>query len=346
VIPIPEELLEQVERGNVLLFIGERIVRDAEGWAVIDRMADELAARCGFPDDEGVTFPEAAQAYEHTLGRQALLQLVRDEVAAFSEEPQLVHDLIAELADYKVMATTCLDRRLEQAIQNKRRPLSVVIRNEDVPFADEGAVQLYKLRGSVEQPESLLLTSDQYDAFDQQATISLVLLVLQGYLARKTIVFLGYDLADPHFRRLYRKTIDPLDIYARRSYALFAEPPSHNVSIWCERRGIQVLQAEAVEFLEALLAQQAARLRPTPTGVPTPATPLPKRPYKFLDYYEASDTAIFFGRGAETLELTSLIHAHRLTLLYGASGTGKTSLLLAGVVPLLEGADPLCETIY
>ena len=126
-------------------------------------------------------------------------------------------------------------------------------------WVEVDGVQLYKLRGSVEQPESLLLTSDQYETFEQRVTTLLVLLVLQGYLARKTIVFLGYDLADPHFRRLYRKTIDPLDTYARQSYALFAEPPSQSVSLWCERRGIRVLQTEAVEFLETLLAQQAAR---------------------------------------------------------------------------------------
>ena len=33
---IPQELLEQFERGNVLLFIGERIVRDADGVSLAD----------------------------------------------------------------------------------------------------------------------------------------------------------------------------------------------------------------------------------------------------------------------------------------------------------------------
>jgi hypothetical protein len=35
-----------------------------------------------------------------------------------------------------------------------------------------------------------------------------------------------------------------------------------------------------------------------------------------------------------------------LALLYGASGTGKTSLLLAGAVPRLEQAEPPYETLY
>ncbi len=47
-IPIPKELLEQFERGNVLLFIGERIVRDVEGQAVVDFLMSRLAARCDF----------------------------------------------------------------------------------------------------------------------------------------------------------------------------------------------------------------------------------------------------------------------------------------------------------
>ena len=56
--------------------------------------------------------------------------------------------------------------------------------------------------------------------------------------------------------------------------------------------------------------------------------------------------AIYFGRELEVHELTALIHAHRLTLLYGASGVGKTSLLLAGAGPRLGRATPAYTTIY
>ena len=73
--------------------------------------------------------------------------------------------------------------------------------------------------------------------------------------------------------------------------------------------------------------------------------PLPERPYKFLDYYEAKDAAIFYGRQQETRQLCALIHAHRLVLLYGASGVGKTSLLLAGAVPRLSRAIPPYKAI-
>ena len=345
-IPIPEELLEQINRGNALLFIGERIVLDGEGRAVVDQLTDQLADRSETVEGD-LLFPEMAQAYEDEKGRQALVQFIQDELEALGDKPQRIHRLIVGLTDCDVLVTTCFDRRLERAFEEANRPLNVVIGNLDVAFEDERKARLYKVRGSVERVESLVLTEDDYEAFfEDQASISVV---LQGYLARKTILFVGYDLADPHFKRLYRKVTTPLDGYARRAYA-FGGTPAPRVGRWCRRHGIDVVEADASAFLESLVEQLAARARPTPATPPRPLerapAALPERPYKLLDYYEAGDADIFFGRVQETQRLSSLIHAHRLVLFYGASGAGKTSLLLAGVVPRLEGADPAYETIY
>ncbi len=59
-------------------------------------------------------------------------------------------------------------------------------------------------------------------------------------------------------------------------------------------------------------------------------------PYKFLDYYRVEDEDIFFGRKRETKILFSDVVVKRLVLLFAKTGTGKTSLINAGVRPLLE----------
>src|SRR5918993_2728556 len=51
--------------------------------------------------------------------------------------------------------------------------------------------------------------------------------------------------------------------------------------------------------------------------------------------FEQSDKDIFFGRTQEANELVSLITAHAVVLLYAQSGGGKTSLVKAGLIPLL-----------
>lgn len=54
-------------------------------------------------------------------------------------------------------------------------------------------------------------------------------------------------------------------------------------------------------------------------------------PFKLLDAYDKSDTARYFGRKREVAQLYNAVFSSRLTLLYGASGTGKTSLIRCGL---------------
>src|SRR6266567_9334860 len=60
------------------------------------------------------------------------------------------------------------------------------------------------------------------------------------------------------------------------------------------------------------------------------------QPYVGPRPYERDDLALFFGRDYEADELLSLIISYRELLFYAQSGTGKTSLLNARVIPLLE----------
>lgn len=60
-------------------------------------------------------------------------------------------------------------------------------------------------------------------------------------------------------------------------------------------------------------------------------------PYVGPRPFVREDASVFFGRDREAKELLSLIIAHPVVLLYSQSGAGKTSLLNARVIPLLEG---------
>lgn len=59
-------------------------------------------------------------------------------------------------------------------------------------------------------------------------------------------------------------------------------------------------------------------------------------PYRGLVPYAEEDAAFFFGRTRDTGVVISNLLASRLTLFYGASGVGKSSVLNAGVVPALR----------
>jgi hypothetical protein len=59
-------------------------------------------------------------------------------------------------------------------------------------------------------------------------------------------------------------------------------------------------------------------------------------PYKFFDYFVESDVTKFAGREQDVAEVVARITRDPTLVLYGRSGLGKTSLLLAGVFPHLR----------
>jgi tetratricopeptide (TPR) repeat protein len=64
-------------------------------------------------------------------------------------------------------------------------------------------------------------------------------------------------------------------------------------------------------------------------------TARPKRPYPGLRPFESEEWSIFFGRERMVDEVVDRLAAHRLVLIHGASGAGKSSLVRAGVLPKL-----------
>jgi len=66
-------------------------------------------------------------------------------------------------------------------------------------------------------------------------------------------------------------------------------------------------------------------------------TPHLRNRYPGLASFTTSDKDLFFGRKQETRELANFLSVERTVVLFSASGLGKTSLLQAGVMPLLYG---------
>jgi len=70
-----------------------------------------------------------------------------------------------------------------------------------------------------------------------------------------------------------------------------------------------------------------------------------KYPFKFLDSYNYNDTDIFFGRDQEIKALYEMVFQSSILLVYGASGTGKTSLIQCGLAGKFKSYDWLALTV-
>lgn len=80
--------------------------------------------------------------------------------------------------------------------------------------------------------------------------------------------------------------------------------------------------------LEAIASELSGRVRQLP--------PETQGPFRGLSRFEAADRDVFFGRSTNVAAVLETLRSHGLAALVGASGTGKSSLARAGVLPVLQ----------
>ena len=94
----------------------------------------------------------------------------------------------------------------------------------------------------------MCIRDSYYDVF---ARLSQTANLVRGYFATRTLLFLGYGLADEDFKRVHHEVERRLGKHKRRAYAVQIAPTQQNVKYWGEKN-VQVISADATVFLEAL----------------------------------------------------------------------------------------------
>ncbi len=339
-------LAQLIAQDNAVLFVGANLREGPGQRSAVQQIADALAARIQYrrPDR---SLPAVARDFQVLRGRDALILALREELERLSSQPGPIHQLIADaVLPTTKLITTRIDRLLEQALEQFQKPYVLIVRDTDVSFFDESKITLIKIQGDIYQPDSLVITEDDIDAFiSKLPTISDL---VRAFFATKTLIFLGYELESEHFKRFFRQVTRNLASFRRRAYAIVAEPVDEVEARYWEGQNVEIRVQDPIAFLESLAqAVKAAVRQPQPVANPLSSLiqpPLPSRPYKALDSFTSADAAIFTGRKEESLRLVNRILAHRLTVLYGESGSGKTSLLQAGVGPRLAQQQALLAT--
>ncbi len=281
-----------------------------------------------------------AAAYQEEFGRHNLIQSL---TACLEKEAAKIPPLWQMVATLPVdlILSTDMDHRLEQALTDAGRKFRVQIGPEEGSAGkpEAGGLLLIKLYGDVDVPESLAITEEDLRARHSQLKNETGF--LQTRLNTGHLFFLGFRWRNSHFKDLYRSLTARLSPTRIRATGLSAKiAPAVRGAM--ANLGLELCAAEELELLPRLeaAAKRATELTQDATHESKKLVSGPlgaiKRPYKFLSYFEEDDEEIFFGREEEKSQLFGLVVSNRLTLLHGASGAGKSSLLNAGVLPLLR----------
>lgn len=163
-------------------------------------------------------------------------------------------------------------------------------------------------------------------------------------------------VASPHSRksRYVKDELRVAEMYERRVYPLWATGEQWMEVISLGRGGTQYIDARGTNYASGV-QQLVKELRDLPAPGPLldklESLFEPRNPYKGLRAFRAQDAQDFFGREQLIKELLQELRrlllpgqpgngSNRLLAVVGPSGSGKSSVVMAGVLPRLQGLLP------
>ncbi len=252
-IDTPINLVRALKERRAVLFAGAGLSLGAglPDWkSMIAPLVDELKEQGikNIPDDP----LEIAEYYEIQFGRAQLEKNVRDIINSFEARPTPVHNAIVRLP-WKAIITTNYDRVIEEALEEQRVRHEVMCLDKTMVFGSEGQVNLIKIHGDILRHGSIILSRSDYDEYDRN--FSTVIRYIQGLVVNHVFLFVGFDLTDPNFQRIWNMVHLDLGLYGLRSFALMRQPDDLFRKRWA-RRNLDLLSfaeyADIPDFFNSL----------------------------------------------------------------------------------------------
>ena len=232
---LPPFLVNELKKGNVVLFIGAGLSMGA-GLPSWKELVEPLADEIGCPKDDLL---KIAQYYvQHHSSRVPLYQHLRKKIKIQDAILTENHRLLIQLP-VRVMFTTNYDELLEDALREARILFHRIILDRGIGSWNEAEeVQLVKLHGSIDDEETIVITEDDYRTYFQKHQA--MHRQLESLLMTKTFLFVGYSLNDANFNFVYDEIQTYLDRERRPAYAIMFNVNEFVVNDY-HSRGLQII---------------------------------------------------------------------------------------------------------
>ena len=193
-------------------------------------------------------------------------------------KPGPLHQAIAG-AGFRAIVTGAYDELLEQALGQAGYRVNRVVRDTQLPYAEEGerSAIVVKLYGCLSDPDSLVLDRWEHERLMDQ--LSRKLEVVTAFCTLRPPLFVNFDLLDSTPIRLYVRASANLADQMRRAYAVWPGELDAVQATW-QGQNVEFSRGDAAAFLEAFAGQTAV-----PGVGPGRRIRVQRPPYKFLDYY-------------------------------------------------------------
>lgn len=193
------EFPASLHEGTGAIFVGAGVSM-AAGYPSWSTLLTEIGEEIGVNSRDIQDLAALAQWYIRETGNATgVRNVIKREIGFDRPLPETVRTL-ARLPVRHIW-TTNYDRLIERAFVEISRPLDPVAGAKDLALkVTPGATRLYKMHGSVDRLDDIVISTDDYELFRTKRGAFLPL--LQAHLSSMSMLFVGLSLTDPNVRHV------------------------------------------------------------------------------------------------------------------------------------------------
>lgn len=267
-----KEYPEALASGVGAVFIGAGVSMGA-GYPSWAELLEEVGEELGVISRDLHDLAALAQWSIQENGTKRVRDVIFEHIGVDREIPASL-SIVARLP-VKHIWTTNYDRLIERAFGAINRPIRAISAKSDLVLrASPGSARLYKMHGSIERLDDVVISTDDYELYRSKRGAFLPL--LQGHLSSMSMLFLGISFADPNLRHVLSLIRESFTDAPPEHFAI-VRPPQRKDSatddefnarsaqhrLWAKdlrRYGLVAIEIDDYEEVPALLQQVERRV--------------------------------------------------------------------------------------
>lgn len=237
---IPKTLQEDFIDNRVIPFVGAGFSKNAiapEGASILDWEGLGKKVATYIPNYTYTNAIDALSLFESEFSRTKLIELLARELYVNDLKPGKTHRTFCDLY-FDTICTTNFDFLIEQTLNEKHIPFSMVVSEERLPISTHERTKLIKLHGDFNHLERMVITEYDYDIYvDKNKILSTY---ISNLFITKTLLLIGYSFDDSDIRTLWQIIGSRLGKLSTPAYVVLVDASPIEIARF-ERRNIKVI---------------------------------------------------------------------------------------------------------